>query len=108
MSGILANLTTNEPLTQAERDDAAADMVRKALAYRLSSEVDPIFSILWSELTVEEQSEWEAYRLSLGGITAQSGFPHSVTWPTRPGQGTQKDWLAKLHANPDLYQTTEA
>jgi hypothetical protein len=108
MSEIVPNSIPYDSLTQEQRDDAAADMVRKALGYRLASEVDPVFSILWSELTAEDQAEWEAYRLSLLGVTAQSGFPHGVTWPTRPGQGTQKDWLAKLHANPDRYRHPDA
>jgi len=101
MSETLEN--SNAPLTQEQRDAAAADMVRRALANRLASEVDPVFSILWSELTAEERAEWEAYRLSLLGMTEQSGFPHRVVWPTRPGQGTEKDWLAKFHANRDHY-----
>ena len=29
-------------------------------------------------------ADWEAYRQALRDITAQSGFPYSVTWPTPP------------------------
>lgn len=103
MSDILANLTLHEPLTQAEREEATADMVRKALENRLASEINPVFSILWSELTAEERVAWEEYRLSLLGITEQSEFPLRVVWPTRPEQGTEKDWVAKFYANPDRY-----
>jgi len=28
--------------------------------------------------------EWEVYRQALRDITGQAGFPHSVTWPTKP------------------------
>lgn len=28
--------------------------------------------------------EWQAYRQALRDITAQEGFPYSVTWPTKP------------------------
>lgn len=101
MSEALEN--SNTPLTQEQRDAAAESMVRRALGNRLASEVDPVFSILWSELTAEEQAEWEAYRLLLLGITEQSGFPYRVVWPTRPGQGTDRDWLAKFHADRDRY-----
>jgi len=31
-------------------------------------------------------AEWEIYRQSLRDITAQEGFPWSVTWPTKPGE----------------------
>jgi hypothetical protein len=99
MSEILVNQNTYAPLTQDQRDAAVADMVRKSVQYRLASEVDPVFSILWSELTAQEQADWEAYRLLLLGITEQPEFPHRISWPTRPGQGTDEDWLAKLHAD---------
>ena len=29
-------------------------------------------------------AEWEMYRQALRDITAQEGFPYSVTWPTKP------------------------
>ena len=29
-------------------------------------------------------AEWELYRQALHDITAQEGFPYSVTWPTKP------------------------
>jgi len=29
-------------------------------------------------------AEWELYRQELRDITAQEGFPYSVTWPTKP------------------------
>jgi hypothetical protein len=86
MSETISNLISRAPLTQEERDAAAAGMVRKALGYRLASEVDPALSR--PDLTAGEQAEWEAYRLALLDITEQSGFPHKVFWPTRPGQGT--------------------
>ena len=108
MSEILANQNTYAPLTQDQRDAAAADMVRKSVEYRLASEVDPVFSILWSELTAQEQAEWEAYRLLLLGITEQSEFPHRILWPTRPGQGTDGDWVARFHADRDRYPYPEA
>jgi hypothetical protein len=108
MSDILANSTQHEPLTQDERDDLAANIVRKALENRLTSEINPVFSILWSKLTAQERAEWEAYRLLLLSVTEQPEFPKRVVWPTRPGQGTEKDWLAKFHADPDRYPHPDA
>ena len=35
-----------------------------------------------SDLTLS--AEWAAYRQSLRDVPGQSGFPHSVTWPTEP------------------------
>ncbi len=37
-----------------------------------------------SPLTTAKKTEWKAYRTALRDITADSGFPHSVTWPTEP------------------------
>jgi hypothetical protein len=71
---------------QAELDAAAAEAAREERDYRLASEVDPIASnpLRWADLTTEKQAEWAAYRHALLDITAQSGFPHSMAWPTKP------------------------
>ena len=31
-----------------------------------------------------DKAAWATYRQALRDITAQAGFPHSVTWPTKP------------------------
>jgi hypothetical protein len=74
------------PPTQEELDAATAEAVRAERDYRLASEVDPIASnpLRWADLTAEKQAEWAAYRRALLDITAQSGFPSSVVWPTKP------------------------
>ena len=74
------------PPTQEELDAAAAETVRAERDYKLASEVDPVVSnsLRWADLTAEKQAEWAAYRRALLDITAQSGFPHSVVWPTKP------------------------
>ena len=38
----------------------------------------------WDALSTSKQNEWKAYRTALLDITAQSGAPQSVTWPTKP------------------------
>lgn len=43
----------------------------------------------WSGLTDctlsdEKKAEWASYRQALRDITAQEGFPHNITWPTKP------------------------
>jgi hypothetical protein len=35
-------------------------------------------------LTLEQQQQWAAYRQALRDITAQSGYPFNVIWPTPP------------------------
>jgi hypothetical protein len=72
--------------TQEELDAAAADTVRAERNQKLLSEVDPVVTnpLRWADLTAEKQAEWAAYRRALLDVTAQSGFPHSVVWPTKP------------------------
>lgn len=37
----------------------------------------------YNAMSDEEKAAWSDYRQALRDITAQSGFPHSITWPTR-------------------------
>ncbi len=74
------------PPTQEELDAEAAGGVRSIRNSKLSTEVDPLVSnpLRWADLTTEEQDDWAQYRLDLLNVTGQEGFPHDVTWPTRP------------------------
>lgn len=72
--------------TQEELDADAAAGVRWERDDRLANEVDPIVSnpLRWNDMTSEQQGAWSQYRTDLLNITDQSGFPHSVNWPTSP------------------------
>lgn len=74
------------PFDQAEYDGRIADLVRFQRNSLLTSEVDPIVTnpLRWGELTTEQQNAWTQYRTDLLNITDQAGFPHNVTWPTKP------------------------
>lgn len=37
-----------------------------------------------SPLSAAKQDEWKIYRQALRDITAQSGFPDVISWPTQP------------------------
>ena len=37
-----------------------------------------------SPLSTTKQNEWKAYRKTLRDIPSDSGFPHSITFPTKP------------------------
>ncbi len=41
-------------------------------------------SIRWNALTDAKQAEWTQYRIDLLNVPQQSGFPTSITWPTKP------------------------
>ena len=74
------------PPTQAELDATAAAQVRAERDNILATVVDPIVTnpLRWADLTSEKQAEWSAYRTALLDITDQAGFPHDITWPTKP------------------------
>jgi hypothetical protein len=74
------------PPTQEELDVLAAADARAQRDTILATEVDPIVSnpLRWGDLSAEQQQAWADYRRALLDITAQSGFPHDITWPTKP------------------------
>jgi len=86
MALIGTNFTAYVAPTQEELDAAAAAQVRADRDSILVTEVDPIVSnpLRWAEMTADKQAEWSAYRTALLDITDQAGFPHDITWPTKP------------------------
>jgi hypothetical protein len=72
--------------TQAELDAELAANLRAQRDDKLVNEVDPIVTnpLRWAELTEAKQAEWTQYRTDLLNLPEQSGFPNSVTWPTKP------------------------
>lgn len=81
-----SNFEAYVPPTQADLDAQAETSVRGQRDMLLATEVDPIVSnpLRWTDMTTEKQNAWSQYRLNLLDITDQSGFPHNVTWPTKP------------------------
>ena len=81
-----SNFEAYVPPTQAELDAQAATAVRAQRDWLLQNEVDPIVSnpLRWADLTTAQQNAWSQYRTDLLNITDQAGFPHNVTWPTKP------------------------
>jgi len=66
------------PEQQAEVDDNAAISIRKQRD-DLLKETD------WYGLSdVTMPTEIAVYRQALRDITSQDGFPHTITWPTKP------------------------
>jgi len=86
MALIGTNFAAYVPPTQAELDAAAASGVRAERDWRLVTEVDPIVSnaLRWADLTAAKQAEWTQYRTDLLNVPDQAGFPHDITWPTKP------------------------
>ena len=72
--------------TQAELDAELAANLRAERDDKLVNEVDPLVTnpLRWAELTDAKQAEWTQYRTDLLNLPDQSGFPNTVTWPTKP------------------------
>ena len=72
--------------TQDELDAELAASLRGQRDDKLVNEVDPLVTnpLRWAELTDAKQAEWTQYRTDLLNLPAQSGFPNTVTWPTKP------------------------
>ena len=79
------NFTAYVAPTQAELDAAEAASVRSQRD-ALLLEVDAMVSnpLRWADMTSEQQAEWTQYRTDLLNVPQQSGFPHTVSWPTKP------------------------
>ena len=72
--------------TQEDLDQAAVNDVRGMRGYILAHEVDPIVSnqLRWNDFTDGQRAAWAQYRTDLLNVPQQEGFPHDVTWPTKP------------------------
>lgn len=74
------------PFSQADHDARTAAFIRDQRDLKLTNEVDPVVSnpLRWADLSAQEQADVSAYRLALLDVPSQSGFPHTVSWPTPP------------------------
>lgn len=81
-----SDFTPYAPPTQEELDVEAATNARSKRSQLLRAEVDPIVSnpLRWADLTTEKQNEWSQYRTDLLNVPQQSGFPNTISWPTKP------------------------
>lgn len=72
--------------TQEELDAELSEYLRYQRDQKLVEDVDPIVTnpLRWAELTDAKQAEWTQYRTDLLNLPDQSGFPNTVTWPTKP------------------------
>ena len=73
-------------ITQSEKDSREASLVRAKRNAILLEDVDVIINnpLRWAELSSDKQTEWTKYRTDLLNVPQQSGFPHNVTFPTKP------------------------
>ena len=89
---VITNANTGEVTTRPYNDAemevvnaARGPSIRGQRNNLLATEVDPLVTnpLRWAELTEAQQAAWTQYRRALLDITAQSGFPNEIVWPTK-------------------------
>jgi hypothetical protein len=78
----LGTKAEQEAAYQTQLDNSAAERVR-AERDRLLAESDWV-AIRARELGQSVPDDWYTYRGDLRQVPEQDGFPHNVTWPTKP------------------------
>ena len=79
------NVTTaadNEAAYRTSVDNKAAASVRAERDSKLAACDWTVLAD--SPLSTSKKTEWKAYRTQLRDISAASGFPHTMEWPTEP------------------------
>ena len=78
--------STDEEGTKAEKEAAYQAGLDATAAKSVRDERDrKLAETDWMALSdVTMSAEMTTYRQALRDITAQAGFPHSITWPTKP------------------------
>ena len=80
--GVVHTVAEQEAAYQARLDEEAANDVRTSRDAKL--EESDWMVIRSAETGVALDSNWATYRQALRDITDQDGFPHTITWPTKP------------------------
>jgi len=89
---MFSDYTTEEgvTVTKAEQEQAYTARKNEEAATAVRAERDKLLaSCDWMAIKAFEagsaiSAEWATYRQALRDVTAQAGFPHEVTWPTKP------------------------
>ena len=77
-----------EPYVAPTAEEIATEkafIIRQERDFRLA-QLDIILSnpLRWAEMSSEKQAEWAQYRTDLLNVPQQSGFPNTISWPTKP------------------------
>jgi hypothetical protein len=80
--GTVTTAAQNEAAYKAGKDAEQAKAVRATRDDKLKETDWKVIKA--AETSTSLASEWATYRQALRDVTAQSGFPWEVTWPTQP------------------------
>tara|TARA_R100000900_G_scaffold115019_1_gene89897 strand:- start:233 stop:484 length:252 start_codon:yes stop_codon:yes gene_type:complete len=82
----MVQFTADEETARDAEEKTWADAADTRAAVQVREERDALLaSTDWmanSDVTLADN--WKTYRKALRDVPAQSGFPNSITWPTKP------------------------
>ena len=86
INGEMVQFTAAEETARDAEEKTWADGADTRAAVQVREERDALLaSTDWmanSDVTLADN--WKTYRAALRDVPAQSGFPNSITWPTKP------------------------
>jgi len=79
--------TDTDDATKAEQEAAYQALVDSEAAKSVRTDRDErLAKTDWMGMSdVTMSADWATYRQGLRDVPAQSGFPHTITWPSEPG-----------------------
>ena len=86
INGEMVQFTADEETARDAEEKTWADAADTRAAAQVREERDALLAATdWmgnSDVTMSDA--WTTYRTALRDVPAQSGFPNSITWPTKP------------------------
>tara|TARA_R110002074_G_scaffold57919_2_gene142212 strand:- start:119 stop:400 length:282 start_codon:yes stop_codon:yes gene_type:complete len=86
INGEMVQFTADEETARDAEEQAWADTADTRAAVAVREKRDALLAATdWmgnSDVTMSDA--WTTYRTALRNVPAQSGFPNSITWPTKP------------------------
>jgi hypothetical protein len=73
---------TDEEIAQMSEGFSLSDTLASAARYKRDQLIEA--TDVWALSDRTMTAEQTAYRQALRDITDQAGFPHNITWPTKP------------------------
>ena len=86
INGQSVQFTAQEEIDRDAEEQAWADGANDRAAVQVREERDAKLAVTdWmANSDVTMASGWATYRQALRDVPAQSGFPNTITWPTKP------------------------
>ena len=86
INGQMVQFTAEEEVARDAEEQAWSDGANDRAGAQVREERNALLAetdwMASSDLTMS--SEWVSYRSSLRDVPSQSGFPNTITWPTKP------------------------